>query len=121
MKRREAGIPRPDRLRHIPGGFGWVDHRLRRNGLLRCMTPHDMALYLFLVLAADHNGISWWRLESIDRELGYMGWAEIARSRTRLVALDLIAFEPHSEHDPNGVYQVLDMAEVHSQRHPHAR
>jgi hypothetical protein len=116
MARGIAPTPRPDRQRSIPRGFGWIDHRLRRDGHLGAMSAEDMALYLFLVLAADHRGVSWWRLETIDRELGYPGWDAIATARCRLADLDLISFKPSGPHKPNGVYQVLDLAELRPRR-----
>lgn len=44
---------RPDRLRQVPTGFSWVDHRLvRQNHLERCDCV-DLALYLFLITVSD--------------------------------------------------------------------
>jgi len=74
-----------------------------------------------LVLVADRDGLSYYRLETIDREMGYPGWAELARARTCLIEMDLIAFEPHSEHDANGVYQVLGLVRVVMRRDPRGR
>jgi hypothetical protein len=106
---RQILIPRPDRLRRISGSFGWVDHRLLRDGHLARLGPVEAALYLFLVLAADRQGISYYRLESIGQRLGRLSWHDVRQARERLVARGLIAFAPHSEHDPNGVYQVLPL------------
>ena len=39
----------PARLRRVPHGFGWVDHRLVRSGCLRQCSTDALALYLVLV------------------------------------------------------------------------
>jgi len=99
-------IPQPQRVRKIEKTFAWIDHRVLRNGFLPVMTPEDQSLYLFLVLAADRNGVSFYRKEKICDQLGLdFGAFEVARDR--LIDLKLIAFEPYSALTPNGYYQVL--------------
>lgn len=99
-------IPQPDRLRRIDGSFAWIDHRLLRNGFLPLMTHQDQSLYLFLALAGDRNGISFYRKEKICDLLGLdFGQFEVARDR--LIELGLIAFQPYSALTVNGFYQVL--------------
>jgi hypothetical protein len=93
-------------VRRIEGSFAWIDHRLLRNGYLAVMTHADQALYLFLALAADRHGVSFYRKERICGVLGLdFGQFEVARDR--LIDLKLIAFEPYSAATPNGHYQVL--------------
>jgi hypothetical protein len=46
------------RLRHVPEGFGWVDHRLVRDGHVRGRSGGALSLYLFLVTVADSDGVS---------------------------------------------------------------
>ena len=99
-------IPQPQRVRKIERSFAWIDHRLLREGYLPVMTHPEQALYLFLALAADRNGVSFYRKEKISDALGLDdGQFQIARDR--LVDLGLIAFEPYSVLSPNGFYQVL--------------
>src|SRR5712692_8578499 len=43
---------RAERLRQVPAGFGWVDHRLVRNGFISRCDHAGLALYLFLVTVA---------------------------------------------------------------------
>ena len=62
---RPLPVLRPDRLRRIPRSFAWLDHRLR-SGLLAALTPEEIALYLFLALASDSQGLSCWRLDRIE-------------------------------------------------------
>jgi hypothetical protein len=103
---RQRRIPQPQRVRKIEGSFAWIDHRLLRHGHLAVMTPRDHGLYLFLCLAADRDGVSFYRQEKICDTLG-MAWDEFHVARDRLIELKLIAFEPYSGTTPNGFYQVL--------------
>jgi len=48
-----------EELRRIPNGFGWVDHRLLRDGHIRKCSSDALALYLVLISAADGQGLSW--------------------------------------------------------------
>jgi len=99
-------IPQPQRVRKIEKTFAWIDHRLLRNGFLPVMTPEDQSLYLFLVLAADRNGVSFYRKEKICDCLG-LDFQQFEVAKDRLVGMKLIAFEPYSVLSPNGFYQVL--------------
>lgn len=99
-------IPQPQRVRRIEKSFAWIDHRLLRHGYLQVMTHQDQALYLFLALAADRHGVSFYRKEKICELLGLdFGAFEVARDR--LIDLKLIAFQSYSAMSPNGHYQVL--------------
>ena len=70
------------------------------------MAHQDQALYLFLVLAADRHGVSFYRKEKICDALG-LDWGQFEVARDRLIDLKLIAFEPYNAGTPNGYYQVL--------------
>jgi hypothetical protein len=102
-------VPRPDRLRRIRGTFSWIDHRLLRNGHLQKLSRDEIALYTFLVLVGDKNGVSFYRLEKICQYLDDMDWSDFHRARRVLIENDLIAFQPFSPHEPNGFYQVLSL------------
>jgi hypothetical protein len=99
-------IPQPQRVRRIEKSFAWIDHRLLRNGFLEVMSHQDQALYLFLALAADRHGVSFYRKEKICDVLG-LEFAPFEAARDRLINLGLIAFQPYSALSPNGYYQVL--------------
>jgi hypothetical protein len=99
-------IPQPHRVRRIEKSFAWIDHRLLRNGYLPVMTHQDQALYLFLALAADRHGVSFYRKEKICDVLG-LDWGQFGVARDRLIDLQLMAFEPYSVLSPNGHYQLL--------------
>ncbi len=79
----------PERLRRVPRSFAWIDHRLRSGGFLEKLTPEEIALYLFLALAADRHGLSCWRLDRVARELPF-DVAALKRARDGLVAKDLV-------------------------------
>jgi len=99
----------PQRVRNIPRSFAWIDHRLRSEGFLPRLTPEDLGLYLFLVLAADQRGLSCWRLDRIEKALSSFDRHALWEARSRLVALDLIAYRPWRNGDADGCYQVLSV------------
>jgi hypothetical protein len=99
-------IPQPKSIRRIQQSFAWIDHRLIRNGYLQVMTHEDLALYVFLILAADCNGVSFYRKEKIC-DIVSLNFNEFEIARDRLMDMNLIAFEPYSVITPNGFYQVL--------------
>lgn len=99
-------IPQPQNVRRITGSFAWIDHRLLRNGRLQAMTHQEMALYLFLVLAADRHGVSFYRKEKIC-DLVALEFQQFEVARDRLISAKLIAFERYCAFSPNGYYQVL--------------
>jgi len=99
-------LPQPQRVRRIEKSFAWIDHRLLRNGFLPVMTHQDQSLYLFLALAADRNGVSFYRKEKICECLG-LDFQQFEVARDRLIGMNLIAFQPYSILSPNGFYQVL--------------
>jgi len=95
---------RPERLRQIPSGFSWVDHRLiRERRLVGC--PHGAwALYLFLVTVADAQGLSYYSDAALSRHL-QMDLVSLASMRRQLVQADLIAYR-------KPLYQVLSLPEA---------
>ena len=107
---RTTPVPRPDRVRRITGSFSWIDHRFIRDGHLEKLTRDEIALYTFLVVVGNRDGVSFYRMEKICELLAYMEWGAFQAARDRLIALGLIAFRPFSPHEPNGFYQVLSLA-----------
>ena len=99
-------IPQPKRIRNIKSSFAWVDHRIMRNGFMETMTHQDIALYLFLILAADKNGVSFYRKEKICQAVS-LDFNRFEIAKDRLINMKLIAFESYSVLSPNGYYQVL--------------
>lgn len=99
-------IPQPKNIRNIKGSFAWIDHRLMRNGFIEVMTHQDMVLYLFLVLVADKNGVSFYRKEKICQAVS-LDYNQFEIAKDRLVNMNLIAFESYSMLSPNGYCQIL--------------
>jgi len=99
-------IPQPQNTRNIKDSFAWIDHRLIRNGFVKVMTHQDMVLYLFLVLVADRNGVSFYRKEKICEAVS-LDFSQFEIAKDRLINMTLIAFESYSALSPNGYYQVL--------------
>ena len=109
-RKRVPVVPMPDRIRRIQGSFAWLDHRLLREGHLERMTLTDLAVYVFLVLAADRQGVSFWRKDQICRHLS-IDWDEFEESRARLLERGYIAFRPFTRGDVDGFSQVLPIPE----------
>jgi len=97
-------VPQPDRIRKIEKSFAWIDHRLLRHGYVEAMTHHDQSLYLFLVLAADRRGVSFYHPQKICYLLG-LTTSEFQTALERLLDLRLVAFDESLP--PRRFYQVL--------------
>lgn len=99
-------VPDPSRVRRITTSFAWLDHRLLGEGHLERLTPAEIALYVFLALAADRTGVSFYRRDVMARKLG-LGELQIEEARRRLLDRGLIAFRPYSPRSLDGFHQVL--------------
>jgi hypothetical protein len=97
-------VIRPERLRQIPSGFSWVDHRLIRQRRLEGCSHGAWALYLFLVTVADAQGLSYYSEASLGRHLG-MDPLQLRGCRRELEAAELIAYR-------KPFYQVLGLQVV---------
>ena len=81
-----------ERVRRIRTGFAFIEHRFLQDGFLSSLGHHELALYIFLVLAADRYGISFYgydRMCSILR----LSVEEYLEARNLLIEKDLIAFD----------------------------
>lgn len=83
---------RPDRLRSTNGGFAFLPNRFLHGGFFASLSHPERSLYLFLVLAADRQGISYYRHDRICSTLETT-LDEYLRARDSLIAKDLIAFD----------------------------
>ena len=84
---------RPDRVRRIGDqSFAFVPHRLLQGGFLASMTQGERSLYLFLVLAGDRKGISFYGYDRICSVLEVPLEAYLL-ARDGLIDKDLIAFD----------------------------
>jgi hypothetical protein len=94
----------PQRRRHIPSQFSWVDHRLVREGHVEGRSATALALYLFLVTVADAEGMSWYSEVALCRQLSWSG-PQLQSARAELLQAELIAYR-------KPLYQVLDLSPV---------
>ncbi len=89
------------RRRTISESFGWVDHRLVRNGLIKSCGKSALALYLFLITVSDAEGLSYYSDEKSSFLLS-MSRQELELARKELLQAGWILW--------NGwLYQVLDL------------
>jgi len=99
----------PQRLRKITGSFAFIEHRFLRDGFFEILTHHELLLYLFLVLAADRKGLSYYSYDKICT-LSRLSLDEYIYARDALIQKDLIAFD-------GTLYQVLSLPQnLHPQR-----
>jgi len=91
----------PTRVRTLPRHFAWVDHRLRDR--LRDLSLEEIALLLFLHLAADRTGCSFWADATIAKKLG-LREGDVLQARFRLVAKGLVTYR-------YPLYQLLPLAD----------
>ena len=92
-----------ERVRLVPKGFNWVDHRLVREGHIRRCDPDSLALYLLLISVSDVDGLSYYSDKSICR-LTQLSEARLCSARQKLIMADLLAYEAP-------LYQVLSIPE----------
>jgi len=92
-------VLRPERLRQVPAGFGWVDHRLVRCGFISRCDHAGLALYLFLITVADAQGLSYYSDAAICRRLR-LEPRQLTAVRQQLVQAQLVAYQ-------KPLYQVL--------------
>ncbi len=93
----------PDRIRKITGSFAWISHRFLRKGFWAGLTHHELLLYIFLVLAADRQGLSYYSFDKICSLLAITP-DEYILARNVLIEKDLVAFD-------GLLFQVLSLPE----------
>ena len=94
-------ILNPDRIWRIHGGFSFIPHRFLCDGFLATLQQKEILLYLFLVLASDRHGLSFYSYDSICTLL-QMELDQYISARNGLIDKDLIAFD-------GTVFQVLEL------------
>lgn len=88
----EKKILNPDRIRCIDGGFSFIPHRFLLEGFLASLNQQELLLYLFLVLASDRNGLSYYSYDRICTLLQF-NLDEYIAARDNLIEKDLITFD----------------------------
>ena len=91
----------PQRVRRIEGGFSFIPHRFLTDGFLKALSQQELLLYIFLVLAADRYGLSFYSYDRICSLLR-MSLEQYTAARDGLIEKDLIAFD-------GTLYQVLSL------------
>ena len=94
-------ILNPDRVRRINCGFSFIPHRFLKDGFLASLDQQEILLYLFLILASDRNGLSFYSYHPICTFL-YITVDEYIEARDSLMKKGLIAFD-------GSLFQVLDL------------
>ena len=89
------------RVRRIDGGFSFIPHRFLTGGFLSALNPQELLLYLFLVLAGDRYGLSFYSYDSICNLL-QISVDQYIEARNALIEQDLIDFD-------GTIFQVLDL------------
>ena len=100
----------PDRVRKITGTFGFIEHRFLKEGFFYALTHHQLLLYLFLVLASDRNGLSFYSYDKMCILLR-ISVDEFISARDGLIEKDLIAFDGRT-------FQVLSLPQHGAQSTP---
>lgn len=89
------------RVRRIDGGFNFIPHRFLTDGFVSALNQHELLLYLFLILASDRHGLSYYAYDSICSLLA-MTADQYIEARNSLIGKDLIAFD-------GTLFQVLEL------------
>jgi hypothetical protein len=92
-----------ERVRRIDGSFAFLPHRFLRGGFFASLTKNELALYVFLVLAADREGVSFYPYDRICSILELFP-DDYLDARNGLLERDLIAFD-------GSRFQVLSLPE----------
>lgn len=93
------------RIRKINGSFAWISHRFLRQGYWSSLNHQELVLYLFLVMVADRQGMSYYGYDKIC-SLTAISVDEYLQARNGLIDKDLIAFDGR-------LFQVLSLPQKH--------
>ena len=91
----------PDRIRKITSSFAFIEHRFLHDGFWSSLDHHQLLLYLFLIIVADRNGLSYYSYDKICTVLR-ISVDEYILARDALIDHDLIAFDGY-------LFQVLSL------------
>ncbi len=94
----------PNRRRQIRGSFAFIEHRFLRDGFWSSLSQAECLLYVFLVLVADRNGLSYYSYDKICTLLCFT-LDDYLVARNGLIEKDLIAFDGH-------LFQVLSLPDT---------
>jgi hypothetical protein len=89
----------PERVRKIEGSFAFIEHRFLRCGFWENLTHHELLLYLFLIMAVDRQGLSYYRDDKICR-MTKIPVEEYIPARDSLIKKKLIAGKSGDSNSP---------------------
>jgi len=89
------------RIRKITSSFAFIEHRFLRDGFWSTLNQYQLLLYLFLIIVADRNGLSYYSYDKICTLLKITVDDYIV-ARDALIEKDLIGFDGH-------LFQVLSL------------
>ena len=102
----------PQRVRRITGSFAFIEHRFLRDGFWSRLSQHELLLYVFLILVADRNGLSYYGYDKVCTLLRFT-LDDYIVARNGLIEKDLIAFDGH-------LFQVLSLPSTSAPKPPPA-
>ena len=82
----------PERVRKITGSCAFLEHRVLRDGCWSSLSQHALLLYVFFVLVADRNGLSYYSYDKICTLLRF-SLDDSLVARNTLLHQDLSAFD----------------------------
>ena len=91
----------PQRIRKITTSFAFIEHRFLRDGFWSTLDQHQLLLYVFLIIVADRNGLSYYSYDKICTLLK-IAVDDYIVARDALIQKDLIGFDGH-------LFQVLSL------------
>lgn len=94
-------ILNPSRVRRIDRGFSFILHRFLTDGFLASLDQKQLLLYLFLILASDRHGLSFYSYDAICSLL-QLTLDQYIAARDGLMEKDLLAFD-------GTIFQMLDL------------
>lgn len=93
----------PRRIRKIKGSFAFIEHRFLRDGFWASLDHHQILLYMFLIIVADRNGLSYYSYDKICTLLRICV-DDYILARNALIDKDLVAFD-------GSLFQILSLPE----------
>jgi hypothetical protein len=84
----------PHRIRKITSSFAFIEHRFLRDGFWSTLDQHQLLLYVFLIIVADRNGLSYYSYDKICTFLK-IAVDDYIVARDALIEKDLIGFDGH--------------------------
>lgn len=82
----------PQRVRKVGKSFCFISHRFLTDGFLQSLSLHELAVYLFLILASDKDGISFYKDKTIQAILG-LKEEDYIFAKSCLLHKDLIEYD----------------------------